>query len=98
MQLWIGLQAGAKRLQIRETQLLRNGQFFCLVALDLVETDLVNLVRSEFRGRAAPDDELVVPDAVGNRGDARLGAPRRNVGDFEEMRQTLVSGQYLFPD
>ncbi len=43
MQLGIGLQAGAKALQVLEAELLRNGQHLGFVLLHLVQADLVNL-------------------------------------------------------
>jgi hypothetical protein len=52
MQLGIGLEAGAEALQVSKAELLRNDQHLGLVALHLVQADLVNLLRGQVRGGA----------------------------------------------
>ena len=77
MQLGIGLEAGAEAGQVRKAELLRDGQHLGLVALHLVEADLVNLVGGQVGGGGAANEELVVLCAVGQGGDAGLGRGRR---------------------
>ena len=55
MHFGVGLEAGAEGGQIGESQLLGDGQHLRLVALDFVETDLVNLVGCQIGGGGAAD-------------------------------------------
>ena len=55
MELGIGLEAGAEGCQIGKPELLGDGQHLRLVALHLVETELVNLVGCQIGGGGAAD-------------------------------------------
>ena len=98
MQLGIGLQSRAKALQIREAQLLRNGQHLGLVLLHLVESDLVNLVGGQIGSSRAAYTEGVVLCPVGQRPNARLRAPCGNIAHLKKARKAHVSGQHFLAD
>jgi hypothetical protein len=74
VQLGIGIDRCIETLQIAVTQPLRDHQHRGLSALDLVEADLVNLVRRHVERGISPDAESEVGIAIGNRPDAGLGA------------------------
>ena len=98
MQFGIGLEAGAEGLQILKAQLPGDGQHLGFVALDLVESDLVNPVWCQIGGSGAADEELIVLCAVGQGIDAQRVAAGGQVGDFEEAGETQICGQDLFAD
>ena len=67
MQLRIGLEAGAEALKVRKAELLRDAQHLGLIALYLVEADLVNLLGCQIGRRGAANAEGVKLCPVGQR-------------------------------
>jgi hypothetical protein len=64
---------------------MHDGKHLCLIAFDLVETDLVDLCGRLIQGGGLADAEGVVGFAVGQGRDAGVGAAVRNIGDSEEI-------------
>jgi len=77
---------------------LRDPEHLRLVALYLVQTDLVNLLRGQIGGRLAADQIAVIPGSVGQSGDAGLLPAGGNVADLKEARKAQVGRQYLLAD
>jgi len=94
----IALEAGAKTSQIGKAQLPRDGQHLHLVALDLIQANLMNLFGGQVSGGGVADEELIVFRAVGQPVHARLGAPSRNISDLQEARKAQIGGQNFLGD
>ncbi len=98
MLLGVGLERGGEGLEVGEAELMDDGEELGLVALDLVEADLVDLGGGLVGGGALADEEGVVGVAVGEGPDAGVFAAGGNVGVGEEFGEALVGGQDLRRD
>jgi hypothetical protein len=98
MQLGIGLQTGPEALQIRKAELLRNRQHLRLVALHLVQPDLVQLLRGQVgRGGAAKAVGIELCP-IGQRPCSGLLPACGNVADLQKARHAQVGGLHFLAD
>ena len=93
MLLRIRLQRRAKALQVGEAQLLHDRQHLRLVALHLIQPDLVNLRGGLVQRRALPNPERVVSIAIRQRPHARvLSALREYTATFRNFANRWYAG------
>ncbi len=98
MHLGIALQTGAEAGQVLEPQFLGNGQHLGLVLTNLVEANLVNLLRRQAGCGRALDQKPVVLRPVGKGIDSGRRAPRRHVARLKEARKAQVRRQHFLTD
>ena len=95
MLLRIRLQRSREGLQVGEAKLVHDAEHLRLVALHLVQADLVDLRRRLVQRRALAHQEGIVRVAVRQRPDTRLLAAVGNVRAGEKFREVLVRRQHL---
>ena len=90
----ICLQRVAKRSQIGKTLPMRYDQHVGLDALDLLEPDLVNLIRAQRADRSTAADVVhIALVAAGQGGDRQRRAALRRVLGRDELRKGLIRRQ-----
>ena len=77
---------------------MHDGQHLGLIASDFVKADLVNLRGGFIQRGGLADAEGIVGVAVGQGRDAGVGAAVGDVGDGEELGETLVGGENVVGD
>src|SRR5258708_21762168 len=98
MLLWIRLQGRAEALQIGETQLMHNRQHLRLVALHLIQPNLVNLSGGFFQRRALPYPVRIVGIAIRQSPRSRVLASLRHILHLQKLCESLIVRQHLRPN
>ena len=100
----VGIQLGIfgggrfQRLNVRKSQLLRDGQKLLLVLLDLIDADLVNLLRRQIGGGALLYQKAIISFAIRQRPYAWIVAAIGNVLSLQKLAEAEVSRIYLAGD
>ena len=87
-----------ERAQVCKAELLREGEHGGFVLRNLMDGELVHLLRSERGGGALSDEEGVVSVSGGDGPEARVGAACGDVGSAEEEAEAQVGGLDLGAD
>ncbi len=98
MKFGIRLETGLEALQVGKAELLGDDQHLRLIALDLVQADLMDHVWLQVRRGFPADAEGVIGGTVGQGPDAGFSAAGGHVGDFKKMLKAQVGGQDFLAD